>query len=59
MGDQDLTQELPGFILLLECLLELSLRDEEHLNENLTQQPTRLLLYTHHAPIFGIAVDDL
>jgi hypothetical protein len=42
VGDQDLAQELPGLLLLLECVAELRLRDQAHLDQNLTQQTPRL-----------------
>jgi len=42
VGDQDLAQELPGFLLRLECQAELLLRDQAVLDQDLTQQTPRL-----------------
>ena len=59
VGDQDLTQELPGLLLLVECVAELRLRDQAHLDQNLTQQTPRLFVRPHSTRHFGIALAEL
>ena len=59
VGDQDLAQELPGLLLLVECVAELRLRDQAHLDQNLTQQTPRLFVGPHSTRHFGIALAEL
>jgi len=49
MSDQDFAEELSGTLLGFKRLLELLLRDQAHLDQDLTQETPRLLRGTHHS----------
>src|SRR5436309_3927154 len=49
-GDQDVPEPVSGLLLNLECLLELLLRDDAHLDQKQTQQAPGLFQRTHRHP---------